>query len=319
MNIPPHLAYVAVFVGVCGHASSEFVAVLTGVAGPELSAWRYLVGGAGLLAAALAFAGWRDVWRATSAGGVGLALVSLYGVAGAYLAFHWALDFASPVQVAVLVTTIPFWVGAANWALAGQRMSQVKVAAAVSAFLGLLVLLTDGALGQLRGDAESLIGLGLALTCAALASVYAVQIKPYIAASGALPTTAASLMIGGVALWLGVGVVWGDWVNPATLFAPERAASAPLGGLHPGWWILLLAFWNTTVTQVLWIGGLAAAPDMTRASYLFFLKPIIAAFLALAFLPGAQISALQWVAIVFVTGSVFVEIFWSRLTTGRSA
>lgn len=34
MNIPAQWAYLAVFVGVCGHASSEFFAKLTGVAGP---------------------------------------------------------------------------------------------------------------------------------------------------------------------------------------------------------------------------------------------------------------------------------------------
>jgi hypothetical protein len=36
------VAYLAVFLGVTGHASSEFMAVLSGVAGPELSVWRFL-------------------------------------------------------------------------------------------------------------------------------------------------------------------------------------------------------------------------------------------------------------------------------------
>ena len=42
----PSVAYLAVFLGVTGHASSEFVSVLSGVAGPELSVWRFLIGGA---------------------------------------------------------------------------------------------------------------------------------------------------------------------------------------------------------------------------------------------------------------------------------
>ena len=41
------VAYLAVFVGVCGHASSEFVSVLSGVGGPELSVWRFLLGPGG--------------------------------------------------------------------------------------------------------------------------------------------------------------------------------------------------------------------------------------------------------------------------------
>ena len=39
------VAYLAVFLGVTGHASSEFVSVLSGVKGPELSVWRFLLGG----------------------------------------------------------------------------------------------------------------------------------------------------------------------------------------------------------------------------------------------------------------------------------
>ncbi|MEL6317997.1 MAG: hypothetical protein AAFR16_10225, partial [Pseudomonadota bacterium] len=57
MRIPAHLAYAAVFVGVLGHASSEFVAVYSGVAGPEASVWRYVLGGLGLV-----------VWAALAAG-----------------------------------------------------------------------------------------------------------------------------------------------------------------------------------------------------------------------------------------------------------
>ena len=49
------VAYLAVFMGVCGHASSEFVSVLSGVAGPELSVWRFLLGGFGLVILALIF------------------------------------------------------------------------------------------------------------------------------------------------------------------------------------------------------------------------------------------------------------------------
>ncbi|MCH7795299.1 MAG: hypothetical protein IH900_09205, partial [Proteobacteria bacterium] len=37
-------AYLCVFIGVTGHASSEFFAVLSGIKGAEVSVWRYLVG-----------------------------------------------------------------------------------------------------------------------------------------------------------------------------------------------------------------------------------------------------------------------------------
>ena len=35
MNIPARWAYLAAFVGVCGHASSEFFAVLSAISGPD--------------------------------------------------------------------------------------------------------------------------------------------------------------------------------------------------------------------------------------------------------------------------------------------
>jgi hypothetical protein len=43
----PGVAYAAVFLGVLGHASSETISVASGMAGPELSVWRFLLGAAG--------------------------------------------------------------------------------------------------------------------------------------------------------------------------------------------------------------------------------------------------------------------------------
>ena len=60
---------------------------------------------------------------------------------------------------------------------------------------------------------------------------------------------------------------------------------------------------------------------MGRANYLFFLKPVIAALLALAIL-GSSITAVQVAAIVVVCGCVLVEIFYDQLATlfgGRGA
>ncbi len=57
----PWLAYAAVFTGVVGHASSEFVSVLTGLAGPETSVWRFTLGGAGLFVVDVAWGRWVDL------------------------------------------------------------------------------------------------------------------------------------------------------------------------------------------------------------------------------------------------------------------
>jgi drug/metabolite transporter (DMT)-like permease len=50
---------------------------------------------------------------------------------------------------------------------------------------------------------------------------------------------------------------------------------------------------------------------MTRASYLFFLKPVIAAGLAVFFL-GNSPTWLQYAAVIVVSGSVIFEAFWPQ-------
>ena len=75
--------------------------------------------------------------------------------------------------------------------------------------------------------------------------------------------------------------------------------------------LLALAIFNTTITQFLWIGGLAAVPDITRGSYLFFLKPVIAALLAVIIL-GQVLTVVQTIAIALVTFSVAAEFLVGR-------
>ena len=43
------LAYFSAFLGVCGHASSEFFVKLSGIYGVEVSVWRFGLGGFALL------------------------------------------------------------------------------------------------------------------------------------------------------------------------------------------------------------------------------------------------------------------------------
>jgi len=303
------VAYLAVLLGVTGHASSEFVAVLSGVAGPELSVWRFLLGGIGLIILALIFPSSRNLLEPFKTDGVRLVWLSIIGVALGYLLFHWSLDFASVPQVATMVTTIPIFVGLINLWLNKQPFSGAKIISGISAMLGVALLITDGYLASLAGARQSFIGVLMALGCAAVVAGYTVMVRPIIAKHGALRITAITLTLGAFGLWLVVGVFWKIWVNPATLFdrPPGQVAS-----------LLTIAIWNTTITQFLWIGGLAAVPDITRGSYLFFLKPVIAAFLAVLFL-SQVLTPWQILAIVVICASVFVEAAWTRLRRTASS
>lgn len=302
-TIPAALAYLMVFVGVLGHASSEFFAVLSGVQGAEVSVWRYLIGAAGLLGAAVIFSGFSKLAAPLRENALNVVMLSILGVSLPYLAFHWALDYASIVQVGTLVTTIPIFVGLCNMVINKQPISTHKLITGAAAIAGVALLITDGYLARLAGDADSLFGVFLAIACAFGGSAYAVLAKPYITRHGALPFTSVSMSIGAIGLWIIVGIFWGIWVNPAELFEKPPVAA---------WSLLVLGIWNTTITQILWFGGLAAVPDITRGSYLFFLKPVIAAALALIIL-AQPISLMQMLAILIICGAVLIELAWPQI------
>ncbi len=295
------VAYLAVFVGVMGHASSEFVAKLISnnstINGPEVSVWRFFLGGLGLVCAALLIPSSRDLVTPLKKHGGALLLFSVFGVAAAYLFFHWSLDYATVPQVATVVTTAPIFVGLINLVANKIPLGIAKIISGAGAILGVAFLVTGGALQALAGDTSNLIGIFMAIMCALLMSVYLVLIKPYIAEFGALRITAITMFIGGTVLWLGVGLLFGRWVN-FTSFG-DLAVPAMVG-------IVVLVLYNTTLTQWLWIGGLAAVPDITRGTYLFFLKPVMAAFLSVMFL-GTPLGIWQILAIIVICSAVAVE------------
>ena len=296
------IAYFAVFIGVLGHASTEFFAVLSGVSGPELSVWRFLLGGAGLVLLSLLMPGTRDLVAPLRTHGWKLLFLSLLGVTIGYLVFHWSLDFASVPQVATLVTTIPIFVAISNLLINKAPITRGKIASGLCAVAGIALLITDGYVASLAGSGESLLGIFLATACAAAVAAYSVLVRPIIAIYGALRITAITMMLGGIGLWLVVGLFFGVWAEPSRLAGLGAPALTSL---------LVIAFWNTTITQFLWIGGLAAVPDITRGSYLFFLKPVIAALLAVLVL-GQDLSATQILAIIVITGSVLGELLLDR-------
>ncbi len=297
------IAYGAVFLGVIGHATTEFVAVLSGVAGAELSVWRFLIGGAGLVVVSLLIPGARDLLTPLKRDFPAIVGLSIGMICIGYLLFHLALDYATVPQVATTVTAAPIYVALVNRWLNKEPITTAKWVTGIAALVAVALLLTDGALTQLAGGRRNLLGIALVILSAFLIGGFTVIAKPYIGKYGALRVTTLSTALSGIGLWLIVGVFWNDWVNPLGLF--DRPS---------GQWLSLLAIGllNTTLTQWLWLGGLAAVPDITRGMYLFFLKPVIAAVLALLIL-GQPVTWLQWLAILVICSAVVLEAFWDRL------
>ncbi len=295
MNIA--LAYTLVMIGVLGHATSEFFAVLTGVSGPEASVWRFVLGAFGLVAITQIMPATRDIWTPLRQDWKLILPLSIGGISLPYLAFHWSLDYASIVQIGTLMTTIPIFVGITNMFANREPLGPVKIVSGVCAIFGVALLVTDGYLLQLSGDDRSLLGIGVALASAFGVAAYTVLVRPLIYRHGAVRITTLTMSIGAVGLWILVGTFWDIWVNPATVLDKPLAAALPL---------LIVGFWNTTITQLCWLTGLAALPDITRGAYLFFLKPVITALLAWLVLTQ-PITGFQLMAIAVICSSVLFE------------
>lgn len=296
------VAYLACFIGVTGHASSEFVAKLAQTPGPEFSVWRFMIGGAFLAVFTQFWPGARDLISPLRQDGLRIVLLSCLGMALGQLIFHWSLDFASVVQVATVVTGIPIAVVFVDRIINGTPITAPKIVSGIGAFIGVVLLLTNGMSEDVGLGGDSLIGTVLALICAIIGGVYIVLAKPLIQTHGPVRMTAYTFIIGFFFLYAVVGLAWGVWVDPLSLFdkRPEQITG-----------ILTIGIWNTAIAMALWLGGIAFAPDPQRANYLFFFKPVIAAFLAVYILSD-PLTWMQGLAIFVICFCVGLEYVWTQ-------
>ena len=298
------LAYLAAFLGVCGHASSEFFVKLSGISGVEVSVWRFGLGGLALLILCMINPSSRNLINPLRESPYPIVILSVFGMAFGQFLFHWALDFASVVQVATMVTVMPIGVVFVARIIEGTKITPPKIVSGIGAFLGCMFLLTDGYFEQLSGTSNSLIGICLSIGCALVGAVYLVMVKPYVQLYGPIRMTTYTFTLGFIALYPSIGIIWGIWVNPLDLF--ERSSVEYFS-------IITLGVWNTCIAFILWLWGLSKIPDVARGNYLFFLKPIIALFLAYFILEDV-ISINQLIAILAITGFVTLEIFYTSIS-----
>ena len=298
------IAYISAFLGVCGHASSEFFVKLSGISGVEVSVWRFGIGGLALLTLSLINPSSRNLVSPLKQKFIPIVTLSVFGMAFGQFLFHWALDFASVVQVATMVTIMPIGVVFVARVVEGTIITPPKIISGIGAFLGCVFLLTDGYLDQLSGSGNSIIGIYLSIGCAIIGSVYLVLVKPYVQDYGPIRMTTYTFVLGFIALYPSIGLIWGIWVNPFDLF--DRTSVEYLS-------IITLGIWNTCIAFILWLWGLSKIPDVARGNYLFFLKPVIALCLAF-FVLEDNITTNQLIAIIVITGFVLMEIFYSSLS-----
>ena len=298
------LAYISAFLGVCGHASSEFFVKLSGISGVEVSVWRFGLGGFALLLLCLSIPSSRNLIQPLKKNPFPIVLLSVFGMAFGQFLFHWALDFATVVQVATMVTIMPIGVVFVARIVEKTKITPPKIISGVGAFLGCVFLLTDGYIEQISGNENNLIGIYLSIGCALIGSIYLVLVKPYVNLYGPIRMTTYTFVLGFIALYPSIGLIWGIWVNPFDLFA--RSSTEYLS-------IITLGVWNTCIAFILWLWGLSKIPDVARGNYLFFLKPVIALCLAY-FILDDNITVNQLIAIAIITGFVIIEIFYTPIS-----
>ena len=298
------LAYISAFLGVCGHASSEFFVKLSGISGVEVSVWRFGLGGFALLLLCLSIPSSRNLIQPLKKNPFPIVLLSVFGMAFGQFLFHWALDFATVVQVATMVTIMPIGVVFVARIVEKTKITPPKIISGVGAFLGCVFLLTDGYIEQISGNENNLIGIYLSIGCALIGSIYLVLVKPYVNLYGPIRMTTYTFVLGFIALYPSIGLIWGIWVNPFDLFA--RSSTEYLS-------IITLGVWNTCIAFILWLWGLSKIPDVARGNYLFFLKPVIALCLAY-FILEDNITINQLIAIAVITGFVIIEVFYTPIS-----
>jgi drug/metabolite transporter (DMT)-like permease len=298
------LAYFSAFLGVCGHASSEFFVKLSGISGVEVSVWRFGIGGLALLLLCLSIPSSRNLIMPLKKDPLPIVFLSVFGMAFGQFLFHWALDFATVVQVATMVTIMPIGVVFVARIVEKTKITPPKIISGIGAFLGCVFLLTDGYLEQISGNEKNLIGIYLSIGCALIGSIYLVLVKPYVNTYGPIRMTTYTFVLGFFALYPSIGLIWGIWVNPFDLFI--RPSTEYLS-------IITLGIWNTCIAFILWLWGLSKIPDVARGNYLFFLKPVIALCLAY-FILEDTITINQLIAITAITGFVVIEVFYTPIS-----
>ena len=190
------LAYIACMIGVFGHASSEFVAKISATPGPEFSVWRFMIGGALLMMLTQIWPGARDVVTPLRRDGARIFLSAAVLMSLSQLIFHWSLDFTSVVQVATMVTAIPIFYVITDRLVNGTRLTRPKMVSGIGAFIGVVLLLTNGFEAELGFSGNDLIGTLMALACGITGGIYLVVTRPLVVTYGPVRMTAYTFFFG---------------------------------------------------------------------------------------------------------------------------
>lgn len=247
------------------------------------AAMRFVLG-AGIM---LAVAAWRGeaLRRPALAHAGAFALLGAVGIFGFNLFFFSALQSTSPVNGALIMATNPLVTTLLATMVLRERSTRRQLLALPLAFVGVLIVISAGALqhlSTLRFASGDLLMFGANLAWA----FYTVLNRRFLPAGSAFANTTL-VMIAGAGLLLMAAVASGE-----TAALPGAKASLALVAMAVGGTVLAYLFWNTAIARL----------GANRTALFLNLVPVFA--MLTGALAGAVPTKAQFVGMVFVLGGV---------------
>jgi drug/metabolite transporter (DMT)-like permease len=230
-----------------------------------------------------------------------LILLSTLSVALYNTLQYWSLEYTEPVNVGAMLALMPLAISIVSGFFGGRRLTLTEWGTTLVAVLGALIVVTNGHVLSLFGNAQSGKGellMAIAVSCWAF---YSVLLKK-------TPHQSIS-MIGLLTFFLGMGTVlilpfWMSDVITKPVFVPSGTL----------WWsVLFVAVFPSIVSYLCWNNAIRLG-DATIAGLMVTLAPLFNALLSIVFL-DQSVSAAQWLGIAIVmTGVISTLLLSKRLT-----
>lgn len=203
----------------------------------------------------------RDWWRIAFCGLTGVTLYNFLQNQG--------LRYAGATDASILASLAPVFMTLLAWLILKETPSRQKVSGIIIAFLGTVLLVTNGSLAGLSAAPLRLLGDLLILSTGLSWAAYNIVLKGLLERYAPLCVLAYSTFAG-------------------TLFlAPLMWLEAPLNlaGVSPAAWlnIAYLGFMASALAYLLWNSALSRTPVVTAGAYLYLI-PVFTAIIAAFYL-----------------------------------
>ncbi len=267
-----------------GHAETPVGAL-------QLAALRFFLGGLFLLP--MAFTRRRVVWIAVRTRPLSVLVLGAVGVFLTFYLFHQGLASATASSAAVVFSMNPIFTAALAAAVLQERLKAGGWLGIVLGLAGALAAVTGFRFEGLFSRAEFL-GNVQVLAAALCWSVYTVSGKKHAEDFGGLSVSFLSIVVGSVFFAL-ILSLQGGWKEMATYSARSWL------------WISYLGLVTVGLGYILYFEGMSRVPA-SRGASLFYVKPVLAVFLAHLFL-GEKIGwPLLLAAVLVALGIILVAL-----------